>query len=320
MRLFVVQVPIWSIQEFVNYEDLIDMTVTAMFSSHPPSGPADCVGAGATVTAPEVSVVVPAYNAERHLPATMAAILAQEDVALELIVVDDCSTDTTSQCVAEVAAHDPRVRYLPMTANSGGPAGPRNHGVEAARASWVALCDSDDLWHPRKLRAQLDLARCRGADLVCSALEDFVDGELSQLLTVSLPTTLPAHRLPYWQMLFKDRIATSSVLCRRDAVLGCGGFDPARELIAVEDYDLWLRLMERPDFLVLYIEVPLIAYRRLAGSLSSGKLRHVRKVMRVPRRAAERGGWRWAFPLAAPVLFLGYAGLSVYWRVLKGRL
>jgi teichuronic acid biosynthesis glycosyltransferase TuaG len=184
----------------------------------------------------------------------------------------------------------------------------------------VALCDADDLWHPRKLRVQIDLAQREGADLVCSAIEDFADGTKPSLPGQALPPSLPSHQLPYWQMLLKDRIATSSVLCHRDALLHGGGFDTARELIAVEDYDLWLRLMERPGFKVLRIEVPLVAYRRLAQSLSAAKWRHARKVMRVPRRAAGRRGWRWAYPLALPLIFVGYGLMSVYWRVLKGRL
>lgn len=272
-----------------------------------------------TSAAPEVSVVVPAYNAERHLAETIASVLAQQDVSLELIVVDDCSTDGSAACVQAAAAQDPRVRYMRMPANSGGPAGPRNHGVQAARGRWVALCDADDLWHPRKLRVQIDLAQRDGVDLVCSAIEDFTDGVTPTLPGRRLPATLPSHRMVYWQMLLKNRIATSSVLCRRDAML-VGGFDTDRELIAVEDYDFWLRMMERPRFRVARIAVPLVAYRRLAGSLSASKWRQARKVMRVSRHAAQRGGWHWAYPLIAPLLFVSYGWIALYWRVVKGRL
>lgn len=267
----------------------------------------------------EVSVVVPVYNAERHLAETIASVLAQQDVSLELIVVDDCSTDGSAACVQAAAAQDPRVCYLRMPANSGGPAGPRNHGVQAARGRWVALCDADDLWHPRKLRVQIDLAQRDEVDLVCSAIEDFADGVTPTLPGRSLPATLPSRPMTHWQMLLKNRIATSSVLCRRDAML-VGGFDTARELIAVEDYDFWLRLMERPGFRVARIAVPLVAYRRLAGSLSASKWRQARKVMRVSRRAAQRGGWYWAYPVAAPLLLISYGCMAIYWRVLKGQL
>ena len=271
-------------------------------------------------TGTEVSVVIPAYNAAQFLSETILSILAQEDVDFELLVVDDCSTDQTAEIVKAAAAEDGRVQYLCMPSNSGGPAGPRNMGVHAARGRWVAFCDADDIWHPRKLRMQVDLAQREYADLVCSAIEDFIDGRKPILPDQVSVDGLPVHRLPYWQMLLKDRIATSSALCSREALIQSGGFNTARDLVAVEDYDLWLRLMERPSFKVLRIEIPLVAYRRLAQSLSANKLRHARKVMRVPRLAAERGGWSWAFPLFLPVIFAGYGFMSLYWRVLKGRL
>jgi glycosyltransferase involved in cell wall biosynthesis len=251
---------------------------------------------------------------------TILSILSQQEVSLELIVVDDCSTDNTETLAKEVSKSDLRVRYLRLPANSGGPASPRNHGVTAAAAPWVALCDADDLWHPRKLRVQLDLLNQTGADLICSAIEDFNDGETPDWLGSNLPRNLLFHRIPYWQMMIKDRIATSSVICRRQALLESGGFDNARELVAVEDYDLWLRLMERTGFNVVRIRQPLVAYRRLATSLSANKLRHAIKVMRVPNRAAKRRGWGVAYPLALPFIVVGYGLMAIYWRILKGQL
>ena len=269
---------------------------------------------------PEVTIVVPAYNCKNHLSQTIASILNQQEVSLELIIIDDCSTDGTAALAQAAADADPRVRYIRLPANSGGPASPRNHGVSAAAAPWVALCDADDLWHPRKLRIQLDLLRETGANMICSAIEDFHDGETPEWLDHKLPPNPPVHWIPYWQMMFKDRIATSSVICRRQVLIESGGFDPTRELVAVEDYDLWLRLMERPGFKVLRIRQPLVAYRRLATSLSSNKLRHAIKVMRVPHRAAQRRGWGVAFPIALPFIIAGYGFMSIYWRLLRGQL
>jgi teichuronic acid biosynthesis glycosyltransferase TuaG len=80
-------------------------------------------------TAVEVSVVVPAYNAARHLAATLDSILAQQGAAFEVIVVDDRSTDETAQIVADFAARNPRVRYYCTPANCGGPVGPRKPGT-----------------------------------------------------------------------------------------------------------------------------------------------------------------------------------------------
>ena len=149
----------------------------------------------------EVSVVIPAYNAARHIAATVESVLAQEKVALELIVVDDCSTDGTAVYLEAVVARDPRVRYMRMPANSGPPAGPRDFGAHRARAPWIALCDADDLWHPLKLRYQLDLAARTGADLVCCAVEDVQDGKVSTLLDRKLPAAIKAKPLRYWQMI-----------------------------------------------------------------------------------------------------------------------
>jgi teichuronic acid biosynthesis glycosyltransferase TuaG len=271
-------------------------------------------------TGTEVSVVIPAYNAAQFLSETILSVLAQEDVDFELLVVDDCSTDQTAEIVKAALAEDGRVHYLCMPSNSGGPAGPRNMGVHAARGRWVAFCDADDIWHPRKLRLQIDLAQREHADLVCSSIKDFMHGK-KPILPDQVPEDgLTVHSLPYWQMILKDRIATSSALCSREALIKSGGFNVAQDLVAVEDYDLWLRLMETPSFKVLRIEIPLVAYRRLPQSLSANKLLHARRVMSVARLAANRGGWGWAFPLFLPVIFTGYSLMSLYWRVLKGRL
>ena len=269
---------------------------------------------------PEISVVVPAYNAAHYLLATMTSILAQEGVSLELIVVDDCSTDETPELVANIANRDSRIRYLRMPSNCGGPAAPRNFGVSMARGIWIALCDADDLWHPRKLRIQLDWAVASGADLVCAAIQDFRHSDGTTLCEAEIPTKIVTHYLSYWQMLMKNRIATSSVLCTKGSLLLVGGFNTARELSAVEDYDLWLRLMEHPGFRVLRIDLPLVAYRILPTSLSANKWRHALKVMNVLALASERREWRWAFPVAAQFLFIAYGCLSLYWVFFRGLL
>jgi teichuronic acid biosynthesis glycosyltransferase TuaG len=274
-----------------------------------------------TAKAPEVSVVVPAYNAQRWLPATVDAILAQDGVSFELLVVDDGSRDGTAALVRDRQASDARVRYLRTPANCGGPAAPRNLGIEAARADWIALCDADDLWHPRKLALQLACAHEHEAQLVCSAIEDFADGTRpAGVLDCALPAVVPARRLGLAALMLKNRIATSSVLCRREAVRAAGGFDTSRDLIAVEDYDLWLRLLAQPDFRAVRIDTPLVAYRLLPGSISARKAAQARKVLRVLRRAAVRQGWGWLFPLAAPLLMLAYLGSSLALRTMGGRL
>ena len=104
---------------------------------------------------PEVSVVIPAYNAQATLAQTLASVLAQTLDAWEAIVVDDGSTDGTAAIVAAFAARDPRVRCI--TGAHRGVSAARNLGIAAARGSLVAFLDADDLWQAGKLSEALDV-------------------------------------------------------------------------------------------------------------------------------------------------------------------
>jgi teichuronic acid biosynthesis glycosyltransferase TuaG len=261
-----------------------------------------------------VSVIVPAYNAEARLGETLASLQAQTLRDVEILVVDDCSRDGTAGLVEACAAADPRVRYLRMPHNSGGPAGPRNMGVAQARSEWVAFCDADDLWHPDKLRLQFDEIRDGTLGLICTDIEPFVDGIRPRAVQSPIPAVLKRQSLSLLQMLLKNRVATSSVLCKRDLVRDLGGFNPERGMVAVEDYDLWLRMMTRASVQVMRIEYPLVAYRHLPGSLSSSKWRQAVKIARVHRSVFEFKGWRLLFPWAAPFLILCYLVSWLYLR------
>lgn len=112
---------------------------------------------------PLVSVVIPAYNAEGHLLRAIRSVLHQTESRVEVVVVDDASTDGTAEVAQGVA--DSRVRLLRNAANAGASAS-RNRAIEAARAPWVALLDADDWYRPDRLRRLLDAAAHHDADLV----------------------------------------------------------------------------------------------------------------------------------------------------------
>jgi teichuronic acid biosynthesis glycosyltransferase TuaG len=267
---------------------------------------------------PKVTVVIPAYNAERHIGRTIDSILAQRDVDLEVHIVDDQSTDGTRGLIMDYAIKDSRVLYSQTAANFGGPAGPRNLGVQNSRSEWVAFCDSDDLWHPDKLRAQLDSAQSTGAGLICTSIESFRDGVEPRSFCAPLAAKPAVRHIGLWAMLFKNRIATSSVLCRR-LIVNAQGFNTDRRMIAVEDYDLWLRLMTQFGIQVVQVNQRLVGYRHLGGSLSAGKLQQAGKIMRVHKSIFAFQGWNRMFPLAAPVLMLYYVASWLYLRTLVTR-
>jgi teichuronic acid biosynthesis glycosyltransferase TuaG len=267
-----------------------------------------------------VTVIVPAFNSAAWLTQTLDAIRAQSFENWEAIVADDASTDDTPRIVQAYCELDARFRYLRMPANTGGPAGPRNAALAQATTHWVAFCDADDLWHPRKLALQLEVASSRASDLVCSAIQDFKESAPDTgSLADGHGKALPSSRVGLWRLLGKNVIPGSTVLCRRDAIADAGGFDTSPQLVAVEDYDLWIRLLER-GAVATKIDTPLVAYRRLPGSLSSRKLVLARRVTLVLRRHFQRSGRPAMFYVMAPWLMLSYACQSLYLRVWKGRL
>lgn len=170
-----------------------------------------------------VSVIIPAYNAADHITRAVNSVLAQTVQPLEILVVDDGSKDRTADVVAAMPAP---VRLIRKP--NGGPATARNLGAREAKGSWLALLDADDWWLPEKLRTQLLL----GADP-----------------TVGLLHCLPDHRgdhvpdeLTFDLMWEQNWIINSSVLIRSETFNTLGRFNEAKDLISVEDYNLWIRV------------------------------------------------------------------------------
>ena len=273
---------------------------------------------------PEVSVVVPTRNRAALLAGVLDVVLGQEEVDLELIVVDDGSTDATPEILA--ARRDPRVRVLRNEVNRG-VARARNRGIAEARAPWVAFLDDDDLWAPRKLRAQLDAVPEGGAALVyCGALA--VDEQRRVDRALPAPPDADLAR----DLLGGNRIGSPScVLAGAPALRRTGGFDPRLSILA--DWDLWIRLVAtgRP------IAAPglLVAYTEHAAnmSLDMGAMlreyaflrRKHRGLVRSLGRPDTRLWWEWiasgyrrgGHRLRAAAIYLGCAMRYRSWRSLR---
>ena len=187
--------------------------------------------------APEISIVIPTRNRFALLTArALRSALEQEGVEHEIVVVDDGSDDGTAARVA--ALEEPRVRVV-RRERPGGMAAARNTGIAAARGEWVALLDDDDVWSPRKLRAQLETARTTGAGFVYAG-SIAVDAVGNVLHTLYLPEP---HELP--EKLLRACVlpaGASNVLVRTEILRSLGGFDEA--LAHIADWDLWIRLCD----------------------------------------------------------------------------
>jgi glycosyltransferase involved in cell wall biosynthesis len=198
-----------------------------------------------------VSVVIPTRNRWPFLRRALASVLAQEAVGLEVIVVDDGSTDDTPERLAEV--DDGRLTVV-RRETGGRVASARNAGLAQTRGEWVAFLDDDDVWAPTKLRVQLGTAAAAGADWVYAAVV-VVDEELNVLIPAEPP--IPAERIAAELRTHNAVPSGSNAAARRSALLALDGFD--ERLVLLDDWDMWLRLALSypaaacPEVLVAYV-------------------------------------------------------------------
>jgi glycosyltransferase involved in cell wall biosynthesis len=203
----------------------------------------------------DVSVVVPTYNRAGVLVDAIESARAQTHSRLEIVVVDDGSTDETAQRV--LAIQDPRVRYVRQS--NAGVAAARNLGVKLSRAPIISFLDSDDLWKPGKLAAEVAfLAEHREVDAVFGDAERHEPDRLvssfvratavfsRRLTPVRQPPMVLTARDMLLALLEEDPIATVALAVRRDAVLRAGGFDERTQ--AFEDWEFLLRLARTAQF------------------------------------------------------------------------
>lgn len=218
-----------------------------------------------------VSVVIPAYNAERTLLQTLDSVLGQTVRELEIIVVDDGSMDSTSTVAA--SSGDPRIRVV-RQANAGH-AGARNSGVAVARGRYVAFLDSDNVWVPDKLERQLSWLEAHPGARAVQAGAFFVDDDLGILHAEPCRRSTDPLRDALLMRNLPDIMST--LVLERDLFIELGGFDPSLPIL--QDWDFAIRLA-RVDQLHS-TAAPLSGYRVHAGSQSRNVQLHVAAGKRV---------------------------------------
>ena len=239
------------------------------------------MGGGARVSVPapavRVSVVMPVYNAEATLARSVESVLAQTHGALELLLVDDGSTDASRAMVADAAARDRRVVPIYQPRNAG-VAAARNAGIEAASGDYIAFLDSDDWWSPGKLAMQLRRMALAGARVAYMSYQRVSeDGR-------ALAVVEPPMRVDHAAMLHGNHIGNLTGIYHRS--LGDARF----RRIGHEDYVFWLEMVRRAGSAVRADEGPPLAhYLVRRGSLSSDKLRAARWQWRIYREVEGLG-------------------------------
>lgn len=223
---------------------------------------------------PLVSVVIATYNMGQHLAEAVSSVLAQTVTNLEVIVVDDGSTDDTRE-VLQAFASDRRVRII-WQENRGQPKA-KNAGWRAARGRFIAFCDADDYWLPNKLALQMPLfERNRRVGVV-----------YSKTLSVDSAGTIypPAQRIQpkgdvLEQLFIRNRVPFGTAVVRRECLEQANGFDEAIPMGI--DWDLWLRVALEWEFDC--VSDATYVYRRWSGQMSHNWRGRYRCALLIMRR------------------------------------
>lgn len=214
---------------------------------------------------PEVTVLMCVYNGARYLDESVASIREQTLRDIEILIVDDGSTDETPAMLARYAVEDPRIRLL--HADHQGPASARNVGLAQARGRLVALMDADDIARPDRLALQLAFLR-QNPDVVALGASAWHIGPRGRRLSVS--DAGPASREELGRMRAAHEavfLITPTVMLHRDTLRAAGGFRP--DMVPAEDIDMWTRLAA--DHTVLSLRERLLQYRIHGRSISTSR-------------------------------------------------
>lgn len=227
---------------------------------------------GESIMHPKVSVILPTHNRAEYLRKAIESVLNQTEADLELIIVNDASTDNTADILHRYMTLDKRVKVVENRESLGG-GGSRNRGVALSRGKWVAFLDDDDEWHNDKLSTQLAmLAKDPAAVAGSCGYERRYLGGITRKVRVNAPVDI--------NELYCSNVlgGASMCICSKETFLSVGGFDD--KLKSGQDWDLWIRLHEQGRILVS--NLPLVTYHvHMGDRISSNPIAQYRGLRRL---------------------------------------
>ena len=209
-----------------------------------------------------VSIIVPCYNAEKHIGQAIESVLTQTYQHWELLVVDDCSTDRSAEIIQSYCDKDERIIYAKTDTQTGSPVIPRNIATEKANGRFIAFLDSDDVWFPTKLERQTPLFSDEKTAIVFSNHEKINEAGERKNRIVKAPQTIDYKRL-----LKENAIRNSA-----------GVYDTEKvgkvflKNIDYEDFILWLEILKK-GFIAQNTNTLELLYRIRKHSISDNKFR-----------------------------------------------
>ncbi|MCE0558578.1 glycosyltransferase family 2 protein [Motilimonas sp. E26] len=222
-------------------------------------------------SSPLVSIVIPLYNAENYIEETLQSVLNQTYNNYEVIVVDNASTDSSMVIVNRFAFEFKNLKVFCCEVNSGGPAKPRNIGIENAQGEYIAFLDSDDIWHPDKLEKQLCLLKGGGWDFVSSSIHRIDEHGNTLIKGKGVFGGLSFRRTAECDLkglMYRNNVITSSVILKKTNIKGVR-FNENDFFKCVEDYLFWLEVLSNNSGFYLVCSDEFVSYRVIESSLSS---------------------------------------------------
>jgi hypothetical protein len=208
---------------------------------------------------PIVSVIIPVYNKREYIEETICSVLRQELKDLEIIIINDGSTDESLDVVGEIK--DKRLRVFSQP--NFGVERARNFGFSQSVGSFIVFLDADDLMKSNRLIHQLQLFNSNENLVLVGTWANVIDKSGNVIGSIRPPTSNTALQIAH---LFRNQFVNSSVMVKRTAIEKSMIFDESRGKRFAEDYDLWLRVSK--SGLIANIPEELTAYRRFHGSRS----------------------------------------------------
>lgn len=209
-----------------------------------------------------ISIIMAAYNAERTIEEAINSVINQTYINWELIVVNDCSKDNTLNIIEHFCQKDNRIKLVNNIMNYG-VSKTRHNGLIEAKGNWVAILDSDDMWHPDKLEKQIVLQSSSNAELLFtgSAFMDENGKRLSWVLDIP-------EKISYDELLKQNVISNSSVLVRKELLQRYEAIGDNMH----EDFACWLKILNTGIF-AYGVNEPLLTYRISLNSKSGNKFK-----------------------------------------------
>ena len=215
---------------------------------------------------PLVSVIIPLYNAEKYIEETIQSVIDQTYSNWELLVIDDCSTDKSRDLVKNFEKEDSRIKLIESDTNFGGPARPRNIGIDNAKGEYIAFLDADDVWLADKLDKQLKNIVDSEYDII-HTLANTIDTQgkiLGKFNNQNIYNKLKYFCGDLTILYFSNYININTVLMKKDITIK---FREDKNLVAIEDWLYWIEHLYKNKKVFLLNE-SLINYRIDINSIS----------------------------------------------------